>query len=106
MGYLNNPDATLHEAVDVGDFTPFLNGEATLVQMRTYYLDTTSHELRMRDGIVGTTTLVADAVFDLQIATALDENGDGVVADSEWAWRGSDSPTSASLRRGWCRPAR
>lgn len=95
--YLNDPDLTVHDAVSVTSFAPFIDGEATMVQMRTYFVDGTNNELRVRNGLTGTSALVADHIHDLQIAVGSDQDGDGTVANNEFAWRESAQPAADSL---------
>ncbi len=88
--YLNATTVAGHAAVAVNDFTPFIDGAATLVLLRTYYLDTATHELRVRHGVGPSAqfALVADQIFDLQVALGIDVDDDGRVAANEWAFRG------------------
>jgi len=88
--YLNSTNATVHASTGATDFTPFVNGTATLVQLSTYYLDTTAHELRLRRGLGSTAQdgLVAEHIYDLQIALGYDINTNGAVEDNEWAFLG------------------
>jgi prepilin-type N-terminal cleavage/methylation domain-containing protein len=88
--YLNSPIVSDHASFAGDDFTPFVDGTATLVLLRTYYLDTATHELRVRHGVGASaqTALVADQIFDLQVALGVDVDDDGRVAENEWAFRG------------------
>jgi hypothetical protein len=93
--YLNDPDATIHASFGAADFTPFVNASGTLVTMRTYWLDSATHELRVRHGPQGANEgLVADEIYDLQLALGFDVDGDRIVSDPEWAFRGG--PGSAT----------
>ncbi len=95
--YLNDPVLTVHNAVSTIDFTPFINGEATMVVMRTYFVDPVSSELRVRNALTGTSALVADHIHDLQVAVGYDQDGDGLVGAAEFAWRESALPAATSL---------
>jgi prepilin-type N-terminal cleavage/methylation domain-containing protein len=94
---LNGPTTSTHNAVAANVFTPFINGAATLVKMRTFFVDPATHELRMREGADTTSVLIADDVFDLQVALGIDSDNDGVVVDAEWAWRATSTPAATSL---------
>ncbi|HEY1101391.1 MAG TPA: hypothetical protein VGF99_20805, partial [Myxococcota bacterium] len=96
--YLNDADVAVHDAVDVDDFTPFIGGEATLVSMRTFFIDPQAHQLRVKNGLAAGSALLADNVHDLQVAVGHDVDGDGDVIDSEFAWRGSALPAAGDLR--------
>lgn len=101
--YLNDPNPSTHATFASTDFSPFRNASATLVTMRTFWLDGASHELRVRNGAGTTLTeaLVADEIYDLQVAIGVDVDNDGVVADAEWAFRGGPGPATDpfALRR-------
>jgi hypothetical protein len=92
--YLNDPNPTAHASFAPTDFTPFINAPGTLVTMRTFWLDTSTRELRVRHGVDGTEALVADEIHDLQLALGVDADNDGVVADAEWAFRGGPGPAT------------
>jgi hypothetical protein len=94
--YLNATTAAAHSAIAVTDFTPFQDGQATLVAMRTFFVND-GKELRMRKGVEPGSTLVADLIRDLQIAVGHDANVDGRIDASEFAWRESALPASSSL---------
>lgn len=94
--YLNDPVPATHAAVSASDFAPFVGGQATLVTMRTYYLERgvdsgqAFSRLRARIG-VGTAAvdeLVMDEIWDFQVAIGVDTNGDRVVSPTEWAFQG------------------
>jgi len=95
--YLNDPTPSVHTATGVDEFDPFFDGTATLVQMRTFFVDPVEHELRVKDGVAAGSLLLADHVHDLQIAIGHDLDGDGLVADSEFAWRNSAVPAATSF---------
>jgi len=95
--YLNDPVASVHAGVAVDDYAPFLGGTATLVQMRTFYVDTATHELRVKNGPDADSLLLAARVHDLQVAVGHDLDGDGVVVDSEYAWRNTAVPLPTSF---------
>jgi hypothetical protein len=72
--------------------------DAILIEARTFYLDPSTHELQLLlDGdappapgeptVEGERLLIASRIYDFQAAVALDDNKDGVVAGSEWAFR-------------------
>jgi hypothetical protein len=93
--YLNDPDPAVHASIAPTDFTPFVNASATLVTMRTFWLDTATHQLRVRNGVASSSEgLVADEIYDLQLALGLDVDGDRIVSDSEWAFRGGPGAAS------------
>jgi prepilin-type N-terminal cleavage/methylation domain-containing protein len=92
--YLNHADPVTHSAVTLSDFTPFLNGQATLVEMRTYYVNSFENQLRVRHGAKpGTDGLVADHVYDFQAALGIDQDDDGLIAPTEWEYRETASAT-------------
>lgn len=95
--YLNAPNAAAHTAVALTDFTPFEDGQATLVSMRTFFLDAPKSELRMKNGVAAGSILVADRLHDLQIALGHDANSNGRIDATEYAWRESALPAVTSL---------
>lgn len=94
---LNGLTESDHTAVGADVYTPFIDGAATLVQMRTFFVDPVSHQLRMREGTNPDPVLIADEVFDLQVALGLDVDSNGVVDVAEWAWRATSTPLATSL---------
>ena len=95
--YLNAPTPAAHTAMPLTDFTPFKDGQATLVSMRTFFVDAAASELRMKNGVAAGGILVADRIHDLQIALGHDLNGNGRVEATEFAWRESALPAATSL---------
>lgn len=95
--YLNDPVPSVHQATAVSEFDPFFDGTATLVQMRTFYLDVAARQLRVKNGTAAGSLLLADRVHDLQISIGHDLDADGTVAASEYAWRNSDLPAATSF---------
>lgn len=72
--------------------------DAVLIEARTFYLDPVTHELWLlldsdapvapgEPTVEGKRLLIASRIYDLQVAVALDDNKDGVVAAAEWAYR-------------------
>jgi prepilin-type N-terminal cleavage/methylation domain-containing protein len=80
--------------------------DAVLVEARTFYLDPSTHELWLlldsdaptapgEPTVAGNRLLIASRIYDFQVAVALDDNKDGVIASSEWAYRVLPTPPAS-----------
>lgn len=77
--------------------------DAVLIETRTFYLDPSTHELWLlldsdaptapgEPTVEGNRLLIASRIYDLQVAVALDDNKDGIIASNEWAYRVVSTP--------------